>query len=71
MRLMMRLMTSRVQNVDKDDVGTNIGTRMALLGIRSFKYHHCLHCIANCIESMTRPEVINTNEKNGTTPKLG
>lgn len=33
----MRLMTSRVQDVEKDDVGTNIGTRIALLGIRSLK----------------------------------
>ena len=54
MRLMMRLMTSRVQNVDKDDVGTNIGTRMALLGIRSFIYHHC---IVDCWQpSPTRSE---------------
>ena len=67
-RLMMKLMTSRVQNVDDDAVSPNIGTRIALLGIRSFKYHH--HCIVDCFESMTRPEGINTNEKNGTTPKL-
>ena len=46
-RWMMRLMTSRVQDVEKDDVGTNIGIRIALLGIRSLKYHHCLHCIVD------------------------
>ena len=63
----MRLMTSRVQNVDKDDVGTNIGTRMALLGIRSFIYHHC---IVDSFESIAHPKGINTNEKNNTTPKL-
>ena len=64
-RLMMKLMTSRVQNVDDDAVSPNIGTRIALLGIRSFKYHHY---IVDCFESMTRPEgIININEKNGNT----